>query len=36
MRAGAPAEVFEAVWSLAGSVLAPADVAAIATRLEIG
>jgi hypothetical protein len=36
MRAGAPAEVFEGVWSLAGSVLAPADHAALATRLELG
>jgi hypothetical protein len=36
MRAAAPAEVFAAVWSLTGSVLAPTDVTAIATRLEIG
>ena len=33
MQANAPAEVFDGVWSLAGSVLAPADVAALATRL---
>jgi hypothetical protein len=36
MRAAAPAEVFESVWSLTGSVLAPADLSAIATRLGIG
>jgi hypothetical protein len=35
MRAGAPAEVFDVVWSLTGSVLAPADVAAVAARLGI-
>jgi hypothetical protein len=35
MRAGAPAEVFAGVWGLAGSVLRPEDVAALATRLEI-
>ena len=35
MRAGAPAEVFQGVWSLAGSVLAPADRAALATRLDL-
>jgi hypothetical protein len=35
MRAGAPAEVFQGVWSLAGSVLAPADHAALATRLDL-
>ena len=35
MRAGAPAEVFEGVWSLAGSVLAPVDLAAVANRLGI-
>jgi hypothetical protein len=33
MQANAPAEAFEATWSLATSVLAPADVAALATRL---
>jgi hypothetical protein len=35
MRAGAPAEVFEGVWGLASSVLAPPDLAALAARLEI-
>ena len=35
MRAGAPAEVFEGVWSLAGSVLDPADRSALASRLEL-
>jgi hypothetical protein len=35
MRAGAPAEVFQGVWSLAGSVLAPADHAALAARLDL-
>jgi hypothetical protein len=35
MRAGAPAEVFQGVWSLATSVLAPADHAALATRLDL-
>lgn len=35
MRAQAPAPVFEGVWSLAGSVLAPADRNALATRLEL-
>lgn len=35
MRAEAPPEVFEGVWSLAGSVLAPADRNALATRLEL-
>jgi hypothetical protein len=35
MRAGAPAEVFAGVWGLVGSVLAPADVAAVAARLGI-
>ena len=35
MRAGAPAEVFEGVWSLAGSVLDSADYAALATRLGL-
>ena len=35
MRAGAPAEVFNGVWSLAGSVLDPTDVAALAHRLDL-
>jgi hypothetical protein len=35
MRAGAPAEVFAGVWSLAGSVLTPRDLAAVAGRLGI-
>lgn len=35
MRAGAPEEAFQAVWSLAGSVLAPADHAALARRLDL-
>jgi hypothetical protein len=35
MRQGAPAEVFEGVWSLAGSVLAPADHAALGARLGL-
>jgi Hemerythrin HHE cation binding domain len=35
MQAGAPPEVFQGVWSLAGSVLAPADHAALATRLDL-
>lgn len=35
MRAGAPAEVFEGVWSLTGSVLAPPDLAALGSRLGI-
>lgn len=35
MRAGAPAEVFEGVWALAGSVLDPADQRALARRLEL-
>jgi hypothetical protein len=35
MRAGAPAEVFAGVWGLVGSVLAPADVAAVAARLGL-
>ena len=35
MRAGAPAEVFQGVWSLTGSVLVPADVSALAGRLGI-
>jgi hypothetical protein len=36
MRAGAPAEVFEGVWGLAASVLAPADHEALGRRLGIG
>jgi hypothetical protein len=35
MRAGAPAEVFQGVWGLAGSVLEPTDLAALATRLGV-
>lgn len=35
MRAGAPAEVFAGVWSLAGSVLEPAQHAALAQRLGV-
>jgi hypothetical protein len=35
MQAGAPAEVFAGVWGLVGSVLVPADVAAVAARLGI-
>jgi len=35
MRAGAPAEVFQGVWGLTGSVLDPADLAALATRLGV-
>ena len=35
MRAGAPAEVFEGVWALAGSVLAPKDHQALAIRLDL-
>ena len=33
MRANAPAEVFQGVWGLAGSVLDPRDVTALAQRL---
>ncbi|MFI5043650.1 MAG: hemerythrin domain-containing protein [Acidimicrobiales bacterium] len=33
MAQGAPPEVFEGVWSLAGSVLEPADFAAVGARL---
>lgn len=33
MRAGAPPEAFDQVWSLVGTVLAPADVQALAGRL---
>lgn len=36
MRAGAPPEVFDGVWSLAGSVLDPADLVALARRLDLG
>ena len=35
MREGAPAEVFEGVWSLAGSVLDPTDLTAVARRLGL-
>ena len=35
MRAGAPAEVFDGVWSLVGSVLGSSDTAALAARLGI-
>ena len=35
MRAGAPAEVFEGVWSLVGSVLEVDDHRALARRLDI-
>jgi len=35
MQMGAPAEVFEGVWALAGTVLTPADYAALGTRLAI-
>jgi hypothetical protein len=35
MQAGAPPEVFAGVWSLAGSVLEPRDVAVVARRLGI-
>jgi len=35
MQAGAPPEVFAGVWSLAGSVLDPRDVAVLARRLAI-
>jgi hypothetical protein len=35
MKAGAPPEVFEGVWSLATSVLEPRDVAALAGRLGV-
>jgi hypothetical protein len=36
MQAEAPPEVFAGVWSLAGSVLSPADHTALARRLAIG
>ena len=35
MRAGAPAEVFEGVWGLTGSVLSPSDFAALGARLGL-
>ena len=35
MREGAPAEIFAGVWGLAGSLLDPADYAALAVRLGI-
>jgi hypothetical protein len=35
MQAGAPPEVFQGVWGLAGSVLDPCDLAALATRLGV-
>jgi hypothetical protein len=35
MRAGAPAEVFEGVWGLTGSVLDPADLSALSARLDL-
>ncbi len=35
MRAGAPAEVFEGVWGLTGSVLTPPDFTALGERLQI-
>ena len=35
MRAGAPAEVFDGVWSLVGSVLDPDDHRALARRLDL-
>ena len=35
IQAGAPAEVFAGIWGLAGSVLTPADLAAVAARLDI-
>ncbi len=35
IRANAPAPVFEGVWGLAGSVLAPPDFTALGARLEI-
>jgi hypothetical protein len=35
MRQGAPAEVFEGVWGLTGSVLTPPDFTALGNRLEI-
>jgi len=35
MRASAPAEVFEGVWALAGTVLTPADHASLGARLGL-
>ncbi len=35
MRASAPAEVFDGVWGLAGSVLDPCELAAVAARLGL-
>jgi hypothetical protein len=35
MKMGAPPEVFQGAWSLAGTVLTPADYAALGTRLGI-
>ncbi|MDQ3292970.1 MAG: hemerythrin domain-containing protein [Actinomycetota bacterium] len=35
LQAGAPAEVFDGVWRLVGSLLSPADVAALASRLGL-
>ena len=35
MRADAPAEAFAGVWGLAGSLLTPADMAALGVRLGI-
>ncbi|HMQ27259.1 MAG TPA: hypothetical protein PKA98_14805, partial [Acidimicrobiales bacterium] len=35
MRASAPAEAFEGVWALAGTVLTPADHAALGARLGV-
>jgi hypothetical protein len=36
MRAGAPAEVFQGVWGLVGTLIVPADHRALAARLGIG
>ncbi len=35
MQQGAPAEVFEGIWGLAGSVLEPGDLEALAVRLGV-
>ena len=35
MRAGAPAEVFDGVWGLVGSVLEPGDLQLLARRLDL-
>lgn len=35
MQAGAPPEVFSGIWALAGSVMPPADLAALGARLGI-